>query len=746
MRVRFTLCRKIGIVGGICLVTMLLLFMADGSYARANTVSVPLDQVPAALADAAPGDTVLVESGTYSDVTLNLTFNSSLLTTVQAETPGEVKIVGNSTIFIQDSSALKLSGFLFDQTSGSSSIVVDNSSDVDISNNYFFQNGASASGMIVKIMNGSANNRVHHNTFDGSKAMSVVIMSRTIEDIQNTGNEIYNNLFYNIPSVGSVYPGQNNGLEAIQLGQGDSFSIGPWVHEMDLHTKVYDNLFENITGDGSEIISSKTSSNEFYRNTFLNNNSGFTVRLGESNKIMNNYFEGTKSGIRVYGYNHLIKNNYLLGGQYGIMLPTGDNVTGGTPAIAGAYYQVDSVQVEGNVIANPSSQAFRIGSGYTERYSLLPINTAIVSNSVYLANSAKDYMLDSSVTVPYDPLPGFQCNVSVLKAVANQGNIMTSDSAKIAYTYTASPTLPTPESITGVVPFSSKDPLTGASWKTPDTEGWEGSGTVGDPYLIETAEDLDAVRNDLNAHYRLVADIDLSGFGGVGNANETWGWTPIGVNSALPFKGSLDGNGFVIYGLTVNTQLGAAGLFGRLDGAVLRNIGLVDVSIHNYGAGDQTGALVGRMNGNAQVSNSYAVGEVTGRNYTGGLVGRVFDGEVTDSYASVVVTGTGTQHNTGGLIGQVDDGQISSTYANGLVSSNTSSGTGGLIGKLGTGTVVVTDSYWDINTTNQSTSAGGGSGLTSGNMKKQSSYVGWDFSNIWEIEEDVGYPYLQIFD
>ncbi len=38
-----------------------------------------------------------------------------------------------------------------------------------------------------------------------------------------------------------------------------------------------------------------------------------------------------------------------------------------------------------------------------------------------------------------------------------------------------------------------------------------GSGAEDDPWLITTAEALDAVRNDPNAHYRLGADIDLSG-------------------------------------------------------------------------------------------------------------------------------------------------------------------------------------------------------------------------------------------
>lgn len=440
------------------------------STVGSGRTTVALDQLPAALASANPGDTLLIQSGTYNDVDVTLTYDSDTLTTVQAETPGEVRITGNSTIRIKESTNLRLCGFLFDQTTSSSSVILDRSSHVEVSNNYFYQNGSSPYGFILHIVHGSANNHIHHNTFDGSRAISVVIGSRTPEDVNNTENEIYNNLFYDIPSVKSAYPDRannNNGMESIGLGQGDSFSMGPWVHEMKLYTKVYDNLFEKIVGDGSEIITNKTSNNEFYRNTFRNNHSGLTIRLGESTTVRNNYFENTTMGIRVYGHDHVIENNYLIGGQYGIQLPAADNVTGGTPRVSGAYYQVDQVIVKGNVIVKPSSQAFRIGGGYTERYSLLPINTTIADNMVYIPTAARDYMLHPTVAVPYDPLAGFSGNESVLKSTAHQGDITTNDEEKIKYTFTSDPQPPTPESITGVVPFSSKDPLTGAQWRRP---------------------------------------------------------------------------------------------------------------------------------------------------------------------------------------------------------------------------------------------------------------------------------------
>ena len=64
----------------------------------------------------------------------------------------------------------------------------------------------------------------------------------------------------------------------------------------------------------------------------------------------------------------------------------------------------------------------------------------------------------------------------------------------------------------------------------------EGDGTEKNPYIIEKAEQLNAVRNGLAAHYKLGKNINLSNYSG---------WVPIG-NSDAPFTGTFDGNGFRI--------------------------------------------------------------------------------------------------------------------------------------------------------------------------------------------------------
>ena len=78
-----------------------------------------------------------------------------------------------------------------------------------------------------------------------------------------------------------------------------------------------------------------------------------------------------------------------------------------------------------------------------------------------------------------------------------------------------------------------------------------GSGTVSDPYIIVTAEQLDAVRNRTNAHYRLNSNINLAPYLASGGAGYSkWGsagWAPI-----PSFSGTLNGAGYKITGLWID--------------------------------------------------------------------------------------------------------------------------------------------------------------------------------------------------
>ncbi len=282
-----------------------------------------------------------------------------------------------------------------------------------------------------------------------------------------------------------------------------------------------------------------------------------------------------------------------------------------------------------------------------------------------------------------------------------------------------------------------------------------GTGTSSDPYQISNAAQLQNMDLNLSAHFVLINDID---------AGETTGWNsragfvPVG-NSSIQFTGNFDGNGYIISDLYINTSTDYVGLFGYIDQATITNASLEDVNITGR---DQVGGLAGRIS-DSLVNLSYSTGNVEGDRYVGGLVGKI-NGTVEQSYSTGNITGnlhigglagfidsgsgsvnqsystgsvTGNQY-VGGLVGMMDGGIVNQSYSTGHVEGTQT--TGGLVGRnYGS----VNQCYWNMNTSNQSSSAGG-TGLTDLQMKQSSSYENWDFVGTWAIHRRLNdnYPFL----
>jgi len=149
----------------------------------------------------------------------------------------------------------------------------------------------------------------------------------------------------------------------------------------------------------------------------------------------------------------------------------------------------------------------------------------------------------------------------------------------------------------------------------------------------------------------------------------------------------------------------------------------------------EVGGLVGE-NYNGDIEESYATGNVSGDDDIGGIVGYNNGGPVTDSYATGNVL---ADSDVGGIVGYNSQGTVERSYAAGNVSGNSNVG-----GAVGDNSGSVTDSYWDVNTTNRSASDGG-TGLTTDEMTGNdatSNMSGLDFSNTWTVVGDDSYPKL----
>ncbi|SDA89173.1 The GLUG motif-containing protein, partial [Algoriphagus alkaliphilus] len=326
-----------------------------------------------------------------------------------------------------------------------------------------------------------------------------------------------------------------------------------------------------------------------------------------------------------------------------------------------------------------------------------------------------------------------------------------------------------------------------------------GSGTELDPYQISDWRHLHNVRQNLSSYFILLNDLDQNSTGyatyASSAANENLGWLPIGTygNTTNAFSGNFDGRVKTIRGLKIKRlNLSGVGLFGIANGATISNVGLEEVMVEGkatvgslvgfmategiidncYAKGYvkseedtsgglagsvygtvvncfasvnvigtyQIGGLIGAVNVNATVNNSYATGAVEGSDESwtgiGGLAG-FNGGAISNSYATGSVTGAGS--SVGGLVGY-NGGSVNKSYAIGQVTGAVNPG--GLIGENDGGTVV--NSFWDTETSDRATSSGG-EGKTTAEMKTQGNFTDWNFQDIWNINPAgySSYPYLR---
>lgn len=216
-----------------------------------------------------------------------------------------------------------------------------------------------------------------------------------------------------------------------------------------------------------------------------------------------------------------------------------------------------------------------------------------------------------------------------------------------------------------------------------------GSGTKNDPWLIETAEHLNNIKNYLGSEYSdnyflQTSHIDLTEFlwDSEDNdyINDGQGWIPIGNRLNL-FKGYYDGNNKTISNLTfkqhVNDDYDIVfyGLFGVVANTEITNLGLHDVNINS--SSEVTGSLVGFNYKNVIIDNCYSTGKVNGDDSVGGLVGANGNKSmIINSYSTCDIVGNFV---IGGLVGSNGrDSKITQSFSTGNVLSENVAG--GLVG------------------------------------------------------------------
>ena len=171
--------------------------------------------------------------------------------------------------------------------------------------------------------------------------------------------------------------------------------------------------------------------------------------------------------------------------------------------------------------------------------------------------------------------------------------------------------------------------------------------------LMNIAELVNGGKSDINI--TLDTDIDLTGKD----------WTPIGTDYDNSYKGTFDGGGHTITGLTFTTNDEYAGLFGWLNKAgTVKNVVMEGVQItSNQIYGGSIGGVVGSSWGT--IENCSVSGSVSGTVYVGGVVGAQIDGSITGCSSSATVKG---MVDVGGVAGQTNSSAtLTACYATGNV-------------------------------------------------------------------------------
>ena len=308
-----------------------------------------------------------------------------------------------------------------------------------------------------------------------------------------------------------------------------------------------------------------------------------------------------------------------------------------------------------------------------------------------------------------------------------------------------------------------------------------GSGTQSDPYIVTTPAELQSMQDDLNAHYQLANDIDLSGVT----------WIPIGSRSA-PFTGGFDGNGYSIlnFQLSTNTDAGFINVIsgssayfkntkfenanliittnsvpqyyysgiicGYLeDGARISTCAIID---SNIDSSLDLGILVGSINYGSVVTDCFILSSSAKSDcrYIGGI-SAIVDfpsyNEIRRVYVIDCTIQSDTCYRIGGIVGYMSSDTrgsvISDSYTSGdIIYSASSVNAYRILGVKANG-VGVDNCYSSMKINNNDISSSNADSLDGATSAISESLftntLNWDFSNTWYWDESANLPKLQVF-
>lgn len=224
-----------------------------------------------------------------------------------------------------------------------------------------------------------------------------------------------------------------------------------------------------------------------------------------------------------------------------------------------------------------------------------------------------------------------------------------------------------------------------------------GDGTADNPYIIKTAGDMLQIANHTTSYFKLADNIDMRLLNS--------GWTPVEY-----FTGQIDGDGYAIYNLNIESQESQSGLFQQLgENAEIKNLTIADahlsVTANNYYAGLIAGEALGAKFNNVHIVNAeISAADDSASPNVGGFVGKAtVYSEANDCSFSGTIS-VGGASGVGGIFGSTNTSSNATACAvSGTLTAKSS--LGGIVGETSTG-CMVTDSHVSATLTAENTIGG----------------------------------------
>jgi len=353
-------------------------------FAQSNVFITDIDDLKYAINSASPGDTITVKNGSHDSegsITITNSGEEGNPIIIKAEEVGEVELRGESYFDFRQCEYMTLEGFNF-TSKNVTAVKLQASNNIRISRNRFaIQETESVKWILIGGIWNDANalshhNRIDHNIFENKSYPGNFITIDGSSDPTYISSQ-YDRIDHNHFRMNT--PRAENEKESIRVGWSElSKSSG--------YTIVEYNLFEDCDGD-PEIISVKTCDNTIRYNTFVRCAGTLSLRHGNRSSVYGNYFLGeAKSGtggVRVYGDDHKIYNNYfegLMGTKWDAPLTlTNGDYDGGSNLTK--HFRINRAIIVHNTLIN-NSHNIEIGYTNNGKYSKPPREVTIADNIV----------------------------------------------------------------------------------------------------------------------------------------------------------------------------------------------------------------------------------------------------------------------------------------------------------------------------------------------------------------------------